>query len=133
MKYFFVTSNMASQWPFEFFFQKVKITPYLCMESNALNQEGSYTKGKLKLSSPNFQKSFPKLFSKSIENFVGAAWLIWMPRPLFKNRSDLFGSPCIYISSLIGSDSLLSLKVCQSLLFPPCSCSCIYLAWFSAI
>ena len=58
-KAYFLTSTMASQWPFDFFFQKVKITPYLCMDSNTLDQEGPWTKEKLKLWSPNFQKSWP--------------------------------------------------------------------------
>ena len=78
------------------FFQKVKITPYLCMDSCTLNQEGPWTKEKLKLWSPNFQKSLPKSCLKSLENFVGVVWLIWMPHPLFKNRSDRFGTPCMY-------------------------------------
>ena len=43
-KVFFLTSSMASQWPLELFFQKVKITPYLCMDSNRLNQEEPWTK-----------------------------------------------------------------------------------------
>ena len=36
-----------------------------------------------------------------IENLVGVAWLIWMPHPFFKNRSDTYGPPCIcYVLTL---------------------------------
>ena len=86
---------MASQRHFEKFSPKAKITPYLCMDSNTLDQEGTWTEEKLKLWSPNFQKSLPLLCLKSIEKFVGVALPIWMPHPLFKNRSDPFGAPCI--------------------------------------
>ena len=39
-KVYFLTSSLASQWPFENFLQKVKITPYLCMDSNILIKKG---------------------------------------------------------------------------------------------
>ena len=29
-----------------------------------------------------------------LKNFVGVAWLIWMPHPLFKNRPNTYGTPC---------------------------------------
>ena len=51
-------------------------------------------KGKIEAMVTKFSEKFAIIMLKSLENFVGVAWLIWMPHPLFKNRPNTYGTPC---------------------------------------
>ena len=53
-------------------------------------------KRKLEAIVTKFLEKLPILCLKGIENFEGVAWLIWMPHPFLKNRSDTYETPCMH-------------------------------------
>ena len=51
-------------------------------------------KEKIEAMVTKFSEKLAIIMLKKIENFVGMAWLIWMPHPFFKTRPDTDETPC---------------------------------------
>ena len=82
--------DRCEAWHHNFFFQKVKIKPYLFMASNILDHKGPRTKERLKLWSPNFGicmfKKHRKICRRGLTHLNAT--------PTFENRSETYGPPC---------------------------------------
>ena len=54
-------------------------------------------KGKIEIMATKICYKF--LCLKSIENFVGMAWLIWMSHSFLKNLPDIYETPCRFLTA----------------------------------